>query len=86
MWPVIVAIVKAASLSIEHNIKTVISQSKGKAIRMAMAIMPLARVKPAVETQAVLVLVISTSCYDSITYYDGLPYLLPTCFSFIAAL
>jgi len=34
----------------------------------------------------VLVLVISTSCYDSITYYDGLPYLLPTCFSFIAAL
>jgi len=33
-----------------------------------------------------LVLVISTSSYDSITYYDGLPYLLPTCFSFIAAL
>jgi len=34
----------------------------------------------------VLVLVISTSSYDSITYYHGLPYLLPTCFSFIAAL
>ena len=33
-----------------------------------------------------LVLVISTSSYDSITYYHGLPYLLPTCFSFIAAL
>jgi len=33
-----------------------------------------------------LVLVISTSSYDSITYYDGLPYLLPSCFSFIAAL
>ena len=26
-----------------------------------------------------LVLVIPTSSYDSITYYDGLPYLLPTC-------
>jgi len=35
---------------------------------------------------SVLVLVISTSSYDSITYYHGLPYLLPTCFSFIAAL
>ena len=33
-----------------------------------------------------LVLVISTPSYDSITYYHGLPYLLPTCFSFIAAL
>jgi len=33
-----------------------------------------------------LVLVISTSSYESITYYDDLPYLLPTCFSFIAAL
>jgi len=33
-----------------------------------------------------LVLVISTSSYESITYYHGLPYLLPTCFSFIAAL
>jgi len=33
-----------------------------------------------------LVLVISTSSYDSITYYHGLLYLLPTCFSFIAAL
>jgi len=33
-----------------------------------------------------LVLVISTSSYDSITYYHGLPYLLPSCFSFIAAL
>jgi len=33
-----------------------------------------------------LVLVIFTSSYDSITYYDGLPYLLPSCFSFIAAL
>jgi len=32
-----------------------------------------------------LVLVICTS-YDSITYYHGLPYLLPTCYSFIAAL
>jgi len=30
------------------------------------------------ERQTVLVLVISTSSYESITYYDGLPYLLPT--------
>jgi len=38
------------------------------------------------QTRLLLVWVISTSSYDSITYYDGLPYLLPTCFSFIAAL
>ena len=38
------------------------------------------------DMYSMLVLVISTSSYESITYYDGLPYLLPTFFSFIAAL
>jgi len=41
---------------------------------------------PAMGAPVMLVLVISTSFYESITYYDDLPYLLPTCFSFIAAL
>jgi len=33
-----------------------------------------------------LVLVISRSSYDFILYYHGLPYLLPTCYSFRAPL
>ena len=41
---------------------------------------------PIADAKHLLVLVISTSSYESITYYDDLPYLLPTCFSFIAAL
>jgi len=47
---------------------------------------PLILVTSATPPPLLLVLVISTSSYDSITYYHGLPYLLPTCSSFITAL
>ena len=52
MWLVIDATVKLASSSIEQSVKTVISQSEGNTIKMAIVIRPSARAKPAVESWA----------------------------------